>query len=74
MFQRCATRPLGMRSLLRLFELLRISQQNKILGRSTRGHSHGKRHLPGFVDEEHVDGARRVFIRPEPGRTSEHVN
>ena len=50
----------GMGGLLRLLELLRIAEQHEAVGRLRHGERIGQRHLPGLVDEQHVDGSPRT--------------
>lgn len=53
-----------MNALLRLIELLRIAQQDEILGRGYDGEGIGEGELPRHVDEEQVDAADHVFAAP----------
>jgi hypothetical protein len=50
--------------LLRLLELLRIAEQHEVLG--ARGHREHvrERHLPGLVDEQHVDAVAELGPSP----------
>jgi len=60
-------RALRVRALLRLFEVLRIAQQNDAPRGLRNGQHVREGHLPRLVDEEHVDGAVIVLARPLPG-------
>ena len=64
--QRRDVRALRVATLLRLVELLRISQEHNTLGTSRANEDISKRHLAGFVDEEHIYGLRIVRSRPQP--------
>ena len=62
-----------MTRLLRLLELLRIAEQHEAL-RAGRHREHvGERHLPGLVDEQHVDAVAKAFVRPQPRRAAEQA-
>ena len=62
-----------MASLLRLFELLRVAEQDEAPRGVRDGEHVGERHLAGLVDEQHIDGLGELGPRPEPGRAAEDV-
>ncbi len=63
----------GMGAFLRLFELLRVAQEDDAGRGVGGGEDVGEGHLGGFVDEEDVDGVRELFARPHPHRAADHV-
>ncbi len=64
---------LGMTPPLRLLELLRVAEQHQVPGRRRHGEHVGQGHLPGFVDEQHVDRLDEFRSCPEPWRAAEHA-
>src|SRR5690606_28966656 len=57
--------------LLRLLELLRVSQQYEAPCAAGHREDVGKRHLAGLVDEQHIDAFGEVRPRPKPCRAAE---
>ena len=58
----------GVAALLRLLELLRIAEQHEAPGRLRHREHVGQRHLPGLVDEQHVDRTGRCPARAHSQR------
>ena len=56
----------GMTALHRLLELLRIAEQHDGFCRLRNSKHIGERHLRGLIDEQHIDGLKRVWACPEP--------
>ena len=50
--------PSGWLPFARLLELLRVAEQHEAVRGLRHGEHVGERHLPGFVDEQHVDRRR----------------
>ena len=67
-------RALGMAALLRLLQLLRVAEEDDALGRLRDRKDVRKRHLPGLVHEEHVDGIAEVGARPHPGSAGRQLS
>ena len=61
------------RALLRLFELLGVAEEDDAARRVGGREDVGEGHLGGLVDEQHVDGLRELFARPQPGRAAHHA-
>ena len=69
-------RPIGagrMRSAERLIELLRVAQEDDARRRLRHCQDVGERDLARLVDEQHVNRARHLWRRPEPGRARREV-
>ena len=49
-----------------LFELLRVAQQHQVARRPRGGQRLGQRHLPGLVDNQHVEPADGIGVGPQP--------
>ena len=71
--QRRRVDAVGMTSLLRLLELLRIAEQHDAVRRLRHGDDVRERHLSGFVDEEHVDRRLEFRSRPQPRRAADDI-
>src|SRR5690606_16425808 len=63
-----------MAALQRLLELLRIAEQHQALARRGDREHVRQRHLPGLVDNQHVDALLEVFPHPTPGRRADDVD
>ena len=63
-----------MASLLRLFELLRIAEQNDALGGRRNCQHIRERHLSGFVYEQDIQGVFCFLSRPQPRGSSGYVD
>ena len=66
-------RTLGVAGLLGLLELLRVPQEHQVRRRLGASENVGQRHLPRFVHEQHIDGSRQGFPRPDPRGPADHV-
>ena len=55
-----------MGALLRLLQLLRVAEHHDVPRRAGGGEQHGERHLPGFVDEQHVERFGRLEKHSRP--------
>jgi len=67
-------RALGMAALLRLFQLLRVAEEDDALGGLRDRKDVRKRHLPGLIHEEHVDGIAAIRARPHPDGAGRHLS
>jgi hypothetical protein len=59
----------GVAALEWLIELLGVPEQDDVVRGLGDGEDVGEGHLPGFVDEQQVDGRGHVFARPQPRGT-----
>ena len=62
-----------MTGLLGLLELLRVAQQDDVLGGTRYGKHVRERHLSRFVDKQDVDTFRKVRSRPQPRRATQNA-
>ncbi len=74
MLQRRDIDAVGVAALLRLLELLRVAEQHQTASGGRHGQRVGQRHLPGFVDKQHVHRGRGFFAGPQPRGAAEHVH
>ena len=63
----------GVTTLLRLFELLWIANQNKALRGLRSSEDICQRHLPCFIDKENIDRFKQLLPRPQPVRPAYNI-
>jgi hypothetical protein len=64
--QRRGGSALRVRPLRHLGELVRVAEQDQRVRGAAHAADGRQAQLPGFVDEQHVDGGLRIVASPEP--------
>src|SRR5208283_4561419 len=61
-------------ALLRLFQLLRVPQQNEVLPRGSTGQHVGQGHLASLIDEQNMHGVPELLSGPEERSTAKNIH